>query len=150
MITRTITQWRACDRFEASGALTMRGQLSAPDWLSLEGQRQQFARPEAQGGERRISKARCDGRPYVWFGGLPVGRTRWSHVSRLAPGGLRCHLDRMYPIRQVGQDDPRRQWAHLGAAATGWVSGLAGAIHAVIVGDWRPASGGGLPGERVR
>jgi hypothetical protein len=27
---------------------------------------------------------------------------------------------------QLRQDDPRRQWAHFGAAAARWISGLAG------------------------
>lgn len=60
--------------------------------------------PEARGGGATDLQVRGDGRPCLWAGrNCPLTVSDWSHVSRLAPGGLCDDLDRVCPKRPGGQ-----------------------------------------------
>jgi hypothetical protein len=58
-------------------------------------------------------------------GTFRLAGARQCHAGQHAPSWLRRDLD-VYLKCQVRQDDPRRQWAYFGAAAAGWIFGLAG------------------------
>src|SRR5262249_26901930 len=65
-----------------------------------------------------------DGRPCIGRRHQPAPAVaRRCPVGDHAPARLCC--DTTCQVCQVGQDDPRWQWAHFGAAAAGWVCGLA-------------------------